>query len=476
MLAHIAYEDAYVQPLVLSALAEALPASSYTLLPSALDDSSIVSLTQPYLQITPYEALSHESLLVHSNTYFANAYTIRKALIRKHHLASTVASWRSKRPEDVLATHLPLTLAFELDYAEFLDEALVECYELHEAWNRNADKAAAEREWWILKPGMSDRGQGIRLFSSEEELQAIFDKWEAANPDSDEENEEDAQQDTRQEEDDHHNSNGLMASQLRHFVVQPYIAPLLLPDQSSQGGRKFHLRSYVLAVGALRVFVHAEPLALFAASPYTSPGSTSVTKSPSPPDYPHQTDQSTEDDTEEPKVPEIDMRPHLTNTCLQQTLSSMSSNTQVQHDGPVSLFSMLPLALEQREQILHTIQSCTASLFRAAAATPAHFQPLPNAFELFGVDWLVDEHATPWLLEVNAFPDFGQSGDVGWGVVRDVWMAAAKIVLGEEGVLDSPLLGKDAGKDGEDGISGEDKGGGTPSGFVKVLDIDLGRR
>ena len=39
-----------------------------------------------------------------------------------------------------------------------------------------------------------------------------------------------------------------------------------------------------------------------------------------------------------------------------------------------------------------------------------HFQPLSNAFEIFGVDFLVDDTLNVWLLELNAFPDFKQTG------------------------------------------------------------------
>ena len=39
-----------------------------------------------------------------------------------------------------------------------------------------------------------------------------------------------------------------------------------------------------------------------------------------------------------------------------------------------------------------------------------HFQTLPNAFEIYGVDFLVDQNLEVWLLEVNAYPDFKQTG------------------------------------------------------------------
>ena len=108
------------------------------------------------LQIMPYEALDFQHHLAHPNTTLTNSYIIRKALIRKHYLWSTVSSWWSKHPEDTtLKNHVPLTVAFELDFAEFLDDALVECFELHESFAKD------EEEWWVLKPAMSDQGQGV---------------------------------------------------------------------------------------------------------------------------------------------------------------------------------------------------------------------------------------------------------------------------------------------------------------------------
>lgn len=37
-------------------------------------------------------------------------------------------------------------------------------------------------------------------------------------------------------------------------------------------------------------------------------------------------------------------------------------------------------------------------------------QTLPNAFELFGVDYLVDKEHQVYLLEINSYPDFRQTG------------------------------------------------------------------
>jgi len=39
------------------------------------------------------------------------------------------------------------------------------------------------------------------------------------------------------------------------------------------------------------------------------------------------------------------------------------------------------------------------------------FLAVPSAFEIFGVDFLLDEAGTPWLLEANAAPDLVMTGE-----------------------------------------------------------------
>ncbi|KAL8823839.1 MAG: hypothetical protein Q9191_005507 [Dirinaria sp. TL-2023a] len=417
--AFIDYEDNYVQPLLLEALKNQLPQTSIhivTSIPKDLDPSALL------IQIVQYEAIDFEYLLSRHNI-LVNAYITRKALIRKHYLANTVSSWFSKHPRSLLQLHVKPTLDFDLDYAEFLDDALLEAYELHESFARNANVAPEEREWWILKPSMSDRGQGVRLFSSESALRSIFEEWEAEAPGS---------EGSEDEEDDPivpSEKDGIMTSHLRHFVVQPYIdPPRLFPELQN---RKFHLRSYVLAVGALRVYVAQEMLALFASRPYCPPSA------------------STDRDI------------HLTNTCLQDPATVANINNDSVH-----LLSKLPLSAAEQWSIRDQISAATGELFEAAArGQMLYFQTLPNAFEIFGVDWLVDKDGRCWLLEVNAFPDFQQSGVEGKGVVKGVWEAAVGIAVGG-------FLGAGEGGQAHREADKDEK----RWGMRKVLDIDLGRR
>jgi len=160
----INYEDPYVQPLILSALKNRLPPASYKLVGSIKD----VPSSAPCLQFVQYESIDWDHLMSNP-TSLANAYVIRKALIRKHYLSTTIANWITKYPDSALKKGAKPSVEFEVDYAEFLDDALVEAWELKESWAKNEEFGEEEkekREWWILKPGMSDRGQGIRLFSS----------------------------------------------------------------------------------------------------------------------------------------------------------------------------------------------------------------------------------------------------------------------------------------------------------------------
>ncbi|CAJ2505045.1 Uu.00g124390.m01.CDS01 [Anthostomella pinea] len=485
----IAYEDAYVQPLILDALEQLFPPESYTLLSlptsqqqqqvqhngsgSAPDaDEGVISLPDllpdpdaRVLQLTPYEAIDWDYAAAHPRTCLVNSYMLRKALIRKHYLAATVEHWAAKRPTSVLASHVGRSEAFELDYAEFLDDALVEAFDLRASLGRNeglygegeednGDGGESAREWWILKPSMSDRGQGIRLFSTMAELQAIFDEWEAERPDSEDEDEDEgddddddedgntgtagsSSRDQQQEADDY-----ITTSHLRHFVAQPYIhPPLLLPGC---GNRKFHIRTYVACVGALDVYVYRQMLALFAAKPYVAPRSAPCqSPSHSHPNGP---------DTNSSSSSALDLEAHLTNTCLQRSVA----------DGTVQSFWQLPassLPTSSKQKIFAQISEIAGQVFEAAArGMMMHFRPQGNAFEVFGVDFLVDADEKVWLLEVNAFPDFRQTGDELTGLVGGLWRG---------------VLGRAVG--GFFGVGESGKGEEEDDGLVLVRRVELGR-
>ncbi|KAF2712797.1 TTL-domain-containing protein [Pleomassaria siparia CBS 279.74] len=437
----INYEDVYVQPLILSALKKALPPNSYQLIESL---SSLPSSNSPVLQFLQYESLDFEHVLSNTTTSLCNAYIIRKALIRKHYLSTTVSNWITKHPGSALKGGVKPSVEFEVDYAEFLDDALVEAWELKESWGRNEGKGDDDggegegREWWILKPGMSDRGQGIRLFSTEEELTAIFEEWDPESDDDDDDDDEEGEDnDMRSGQGDStktkakEEGTGIVTSQLRHFIAQPYIHPPLLltpPSSPSSAPRKFHIRTYVLAVGALKVYVYKPMLALFAAKPYVAPW--------------------------EAVKSDDGLKASLTNTCLQDSGD---------RDGSVGLFWDLPDDLpstsspsssassssDWKHETFTQVLALTGEVFEAAARSMSiHFQPLPNSFEIFGLDFMVSVEdggeLRTWLLEVNAFPDFRQTGVECRGVVEGLFEGVV-----EKGVLPFFGVGEQGEKNGD---------------------------
>jgi tubulin--tyrosine ligase len=412
--AQIAYEDLYVQPLILAALKARLPKESYVLV------DSVDGLDTPLLQILQYESLSFELALSHPERMLLNAYVIRKALIRKHFLAMTVDTWIKKHPESILKSNVQPSYGFELDYAEFLDEALLEAYELRESLEANLEKEPDQQQWWILKPSMSDRAQGIRIFSTLEELTAIFEGWEEEGEEEEEEEEE--AEDLAEDVTKAHVST----SSLRHFVVQPYVhPPFLVENPKGVESPKFHIRTYVVAVGALKVYVYRPMLALFAAKAYEPPWSDS------------------------------DLHRHLTNTCLQG--SNPAENSVQEFWALDSTF--MSLSDDLKETIFSQICKITGELFEAASRSMlVHFQAIPCSFEIFGLDFLLDSAGQAWLLEVNAFPDFKQTGSELDHVIQGLWEDVMDVAVKPFFEISTLDESKDS------------------SSIVKVLDIDLGRR
>ncbi|SCU92259.1 LAMI_0E09516g1_1 [Lachancea mirantina] len=345
-----------------------------------------------------YEHIDFDRLSQPSGDYYANCYAYRKALIRKHYLAHTVRAYVAKNPNALLAKAFMESFPINVDYAEFLDDALDEAWELRQELER-------EQKWWILKPSMSDKAQGIRVFKSVEELQAIFDSFEEEGVSDDDEKGEN--HDTR-----------VVTSQLRDFLVQEYLLkPLLLP---SMDNRKFHIRCYVTSRGDLQVFVFDRMLALFAPSAFVSPAEVSEY---SPTDI-------------------NALACHLTNTCLYVDENFMKTNAVREFDD------LSDLSTDEKLRIKSQIHEITKELFLAAVTTNRmNFQPLERGFEIYGLDFLVDENLDVKVLEVNAFPDFKQTGEELRSLVEELFDEVVKqcvvpIVTGGNAISAGPNFSK----------------------------------
>ncbi|TFY55410.1 hypothetical protein EVJ58_g8267 [Rhodofomes roseus] len=419
------------------------------------------------LQWSTYDAINHDlsHLSPSGSKVLSSSYIIRKALIRKHYLSRCIRNYVTKHTDSPLQHAVPKTWDIDISFADELDEMWSDdLYDLGiEIQNEDTKK------WWILKPGMADRGMGIRLFHTKNELTQIFEGFEPESDEDDEEGDDIADAGSTKPD------TAVSASQLRHFVIQEYLSkPLLMdpmevslddnpkPQPQDLHGHKFHLRVYCVASGALTVYMYTRMLALFSAVPYTAPGSAS--------------EKSTADYVNE------DLAAHLTNTSLQtdrgeagvrlldeligcHVLSSPVATAQpaqarprqprppramgemmgaeelraaskAQQMPPAPQFEQLSAA--DVEDIESQIAEVLGETFKAALGMSVHFQALPNAFELFGVDFLVTHADSPtakrkfqvYLLEVNSEPAIELTGPRLTWILEDLFEAIGKVCVG----------------------------------------------
>ncbi|MCO5565476.1 hypothetical protein L7F22_019149 [Adiantum nelumboides] len=265
---------------------------------------------------------------------------------------------------------------------------------------------------------MADQGMGIRLFNSVESLEAIFEEFEE---ESDEEEDEEEGATVAQNS----SSTAVVISQVRQFVIQEYLEnPFVIQAPTLENFHKFHIRAYVLAQGSLRVFLYDEMLALFAPKAYSDP-------------------EQNDDD-------EIDLSAHLTNTSRQDDEQSqrtvhLLSDLEGSKIGPGTSSTILTadhlnaIRLGSAATIAEAFEACTK-------AGRIHFQPWPNAWEIFGVDLMVtvpnashtqsisSDDLRVWLLEINAQPDFAKSGPRLQEKIDRLFERALEIaVLGQDG-------------------------------------------
>jgi tubulin---tyrosine ligase len=155
------------------------------------------NLSENILQWSTYDSLDHTLTLTNALSVLSSSYTFRKCLIRKHFLARTIRSYVAKYPSSSLASAVPRSWEIDITFADELDEMWMDdLYDLGQFLD------ADEAQWCILKPGMADRGMGIRLFRSREALQRIYEEFED------------------EQTDDEADSTAVATSQLRHFVIQ----------------------------------------------------------------------------------------------------------------------------------------------------------------------------------------------------------------------------------------------------------------
>jgi len=235
-----------------------------------------------------------------------------------------------------------------MDDPYYFEEAMNDVFEVAGTLERNlVEYEASDRVRWVLKPSLADGAAEVFVFDTETALREHFEeRYESADGD---------------------------VGHLREWVIQRYIDRPLLLD----GGRKFHIRTYVLAVGNLKIFVYDQMLALFASHPYDA-------------------------------APLDDRLAHITNTCVQSDQVGFDESAAVKAFW--SLSDSGEITRPQLSEMFDKIKAIAAELFLAVSKEVTVFQPLRNGFELYGLDFLVDGEFRVFFLEANAFPDFKQTG------------------------------------------------------------------
>ncbi len=168
--AFVNFPSPYTQNLILQALTSLIPNLSLTLVPPCPGEPT------PQLQWCDYDLLCLDDILSNPTSLLISAYIYRKTLIRKHLLHTAVQEHLAKQKyrghHSVLEKSIPKGNVIDITFADELDEMLAdELYEVKAVMDANEEiEEIWRRKWFLLKPGMSDKGQGIRLFSTESEL------------------------------------------------------------------------------------------------------------------------------------------------------------------------------------------------------------------------------------------------------------------------------------------------------------------
>jgi hypothetical protein len=314
-------------------------------------------------------------------------YPLTDALTRKDCLSTVVEYWSAKRPGSVLSGCMPTTVSFEIDYAEYLDEALAESdsYELCTSLSYNTGLMLKDRQWWILKPAMTARGDGIRLFGDEDQLRESFESVE--------DDEDEVSENVKARLSNHALASGAVPSScLRQFIAQRYISNVPRLDN-----RKFHIRAYVLAVGRLQVYLYQGLLVISASEPYCPPWESMSRGSA------------------------------LTNTHLQGTVCSESARRDF-WTLPDDLFGQDG---SWKDRAYLRIQQIAGECFLAAAAMNTNIALHPDCFEIFALDFLIDKDEHVWLMEVNSGPGLSAEG-IGSRIAKGFFNATADVLLQNE--------------------------------------------
>lgn len=191
-----------------------------------------------------------------------------------------------------------------------------------------------------------------------------------------------------------------------HFRFSYIERPLLI------NGSKFDLRLYVLvsSVNPLRVYMHTDGLARFASVKYSDRSDTLNDR------YMHLTNYSIN------KLSNSYDKNDDANACkgMKWTIKSLWTYLKAKGINTEGLWGVL------RNLCLRTILAGEGPI---NSMIKTNLQNKYNAFELFGIDVLLDSELVPWLLEVNISPSLHSASGLDMAVKGPLVTALLNTVL-----------------------------------------------
>lgn len=270
-----------------------------------------------------------------------------------------------ERRELNILEFMPLTFSIEFDSTRFHAQytAFTSFFKaLADNKKPNKDKLAVlpathscGQNVWILKPSGFNRGRGIYVFSSLEELKAILDEYhEAARA--------------------HPKSEKTKQTKLPslQFVIQKYIErPFLIHS------RKFDMRMWVLVTQDMQGYLYREGYLRTSSEPFTLDKDLLASQFV-----------------------------HLTNNAVQKTgpwYGKFELGNQLSFDYFQTYLASHSHSISLRDDLMPRIKALVKHSLMAAARK---LNPLKRTicFELFGYDFILDEDLGLWLIEVNTNP------------------------------------------------------------------------
>lgn len=307
----------------------------------------------------------------------ASSYCVRKGISRKAQLWLACRRYFTKHAASVLKAALPDTLVLETweafdedlkvnfgdgDIAGFGADVLTVGQRLALCLSDASDAmaAASPGTLWIAKPSYANKGAEIQVLESFEQLSSHLQT--------------------------HHT--------LREWVLQRYIPRPLLVQ-----GRKFHLRAYVLCVGSLSVFFFNEVLLLSAQRPLAGASLKDRTAHLTNTAVAAELSDFDEAQCVKLLVPDLALElDRINHPCTTAAAAAAASSQNLKSDSAASALAEAMASAGVKPSIGATTAAAgvmaqmhvvTAELFRAYQGEFSSFQPLPNCFEHFGLDFMV---------------------------------------------------------------------------------------